>query len=147
MPRKAKLSPLEVRRLVQPGRWSVGGLDGLALQVTDSGARSWLLRFSTGVTLADARDKARQLRAFAREGVDPIAAREARRSAASAEQQAQRTFSEVAAQYIAQLEMSWKNSKHQTQGPPRCEPLLSLRSAEIDACVTEIRLRPRRIHP
>jgi integrase len=67
------------------------------------------------VTLADARDKARQLRAFAREGVDPIAAREARRSAASAEQQAQKTFSEVAAQYIAQHEMSWKNSKHQAQ--------------------------------
>ena len=30
MPRKAKeLSPLEVRRLTRPGRWSVGGVDGL----------------------------------------------------------------------------------------------------------------------
>jgi integrase len=67
------------------------------------------------VTLSDARDEARRVRAFAREGVDPIVAREARRSAASAEQQAQKTFSEVAAQYIAQHEMSWKNSKHQAQ--------------------------------
>jgi len=42
MPRKAReLSPLEVRRLLRPGRWSVGGVDGLALQVTTSGARSW----------------------------------------------------------------------------------------------------------
>ena len=44
-----------------------------------------------------------------------MVAREARRSAASAEQQAQKTFSEAAAQYIAQHEMSWKNSKHQAQ--------------------------------
>ena len=45
MPRKAReLSPLEVRRMVTPGRWSVGGVDGLALQVSASGARSWVLR-------------------------------------------------------------------------------------------------------
>lgn len=44
-PRKAKeLSLLEVRRLAQPGRWSVGGVDGLALQVTGTRARSWVLR-------------------------------------------------------------------------------------------------------
>jgi hypothetical protein len=46
MPRKAKeLSSLEVRRLTRPGRWSVGGVDGLGLQVTQSGAQSWVLRF------------------------------------------------------------------------------------------------------
>ena len=45
MQRKAKeRSPLEVRRLNLPGRWSVGGVDGLALQVTESGERSWVLR-------------------------------------------------------------------------------------------------------
>jgi hypothetical protein len=47
MPRKAReLSPLEVRRLTRPGRWSVGGVDGLALQVTGTDARSWVLRLS-----------------------------------------------------------------------------------------------------
>src|SRR5438552_1988003 len=47
MPRKAReMSALEVGRLVKPGRWSVGGVDGLALQVTATGARSWVLRFS-----------------------------------------------------------------------------------------------------
>ena len=78
MPRKAKeLSSLEVRRLIRPGRWSVGGVDGLALQVTPSGAQSWVLRFRSGgrqreaglgsfptVTLAAAREKARQLRSI-----------------------------------------------------------------------------------
>ncbi|MEP6740156.1 MAG: integrase arm-type DNA-binding domain-containing protein [Caldimonas sp.] len=129
MPRKAKeLSPLEVRRLTRPGRWSVGGTDGLALQVTPSGARSWVLRVAAGgrqremglgsfpsVTLADARNKARQHRALLKEGVDPIASRRAASSAASAERQAQKTFAEVAAQYIAQHEKSWKSAKHQAQ--------------------------------
>jgi integrase len=130
MPRKAReLSPLEVSRLVKPGRWSVGGVDGLALQVTSTGARSWVLRLSPGsgrrremglggfpsVTLAQARDKARRQRALAQDGIDPIAAREASRSAVLAEQQAQKAFSEVAAQYIAQHEKAWKNAKHQAQ--------------------------------
>jgi len=130
MPRKAKeLSPLQVHRLVQPGRWSVGGVDGLALQVTSTGARSWVLRIRAtagrrremglgsfpSVTVAQARDKARQHRALAQDGIDPIAARQAHRSAVLAEQQAQKTFSEVAAQYIAQHEKSWKNAKHQSQ--------------------------------
>jgi integrase len=129
MPRKAKeLSPLEVRRLTRPGRWSVGGTDGLALQVTHSGARSWVLRVAAGgrqremglgsfptVTLAEARSKARQHRSLVKQGIDPIASRRAASSAASAERQAQRTFAEVAAQYISQHEKSWKNAKHQAQ--------------------------------
>lgn len=129
MPRKAKeLSPLEVRRLMRPGRWSVGGVDGLALQVTATGARSWVLRLSTAgrqremglggfptVTLAVARDEARKQRALTRAGSDPIAARRAARSAAAADQQTQKTFTEVAAQYIDRHEKSWKNVKHQAQ--------------------------------
>jgi hypothetical protein len=124
MPRKAReMSPLEVGRLTKPGRWSVGGVDGLALQVTATGARSWVLRLSAAgrrhemglggfpsVTLAAAREKARQHRSLAEEGADPIATRRALRSAASAEHLAQRTFTEVAAQYIAQHEKSWKNA-------------------------------------
>jgi len=129
MPRKAKeLSTLEIRRLTRPGRWSVGGVDGLALQVTPSGAQSWVLRFRSGgrqremglgsfptVSLAAAREKARQLRSIVSDGGDPIAMIQARASAALAERQAQKTFSEVAEQYIAQHEKSWKNPKHQAQ--------------------------------
>ncbi|MDQ2927195.1 MAG: integrase arm-type DNA-binding domain-containing protein [Pseudomonadota bacterium] len=129
MPRKAKeLSALEVRRLVQPGRWSVGGVDGLALQVTTTGARSWVLRVAAGemrhemglgsfptVTLTEARDKARKQRALMKDGVDPVAMRRAAHSAALADRQAQKTFSDVAAQYISQHEKSWKNAKHGAQ--------------------------------
>jgi integrase len=129
MPRKAKeLSSLEVRRLNRPGRWSVGGVDGLGLQVTQSGAQSWVLRFRIAarqremglgsfptVSLAAAREKARQLRSIVSDGGDPIAMIQAKESAALAERQAQKTFADVAAQYIAQHEKSWKSAKHQAQ--------------------------------
>lgn len=129
MPRKAKeLSSLEVRRLNRPGRWSVGGVDGLALQVLHSGARSWVLRYRAGgrqreiglgsfptVSLAAVRERARQLRADVSDGRDPIASIQARESAALSERQTLKTFSEVAAQYIAQHEKSWKSAKHQAQ--------------------------------
>jgi hypothetical protein len=111
MPRKAReLSPLEVRRLARPGRWSVGGVDGLALQVTATGARSWVLRITVAgkqremglgsfpsVTLAEAREKARTHRAQAQRGADPISARLAALSAAAAERSAQQSFSTVTA--------------------------------------------------
>ena len=129
MPRKAKeLSPLEVRRLSRPGRWSVGGVDGLALQVTESGARSWVLRLSVGgrqremglgsfpsVPLAEAREKARAHRAMVDQGADPISERRAAKSAAAADRDSQQSFATVAAQYIAQHAKSWKNVKHGAQ--------------------------------
>lgn len=129
MPRKAKeLTAVEVRRLVQPGRWSVGGVDGLALQVTPTGARSWVLRLRTAgrrremglgsfptITLAGARDEARKQRAIVKTGVDPIAVRQAIESATAAKRATQKTFAEVAAQYIARHEKAWKNAKHQAQ--------------------------------
>ena len=129
MPRKAReLSPLEVRRLSRPGRWSVGGVDGLALQVTSAGARSWVLRLAVAgkqremglgsfpsVPLAEARENARRHRAQVEKGVDPISLRRAAVSAASVERLSQQTFASVAAQYIAQHDKSWKNEKHAAQ--------------------------------
>ena len=129
MPRKAReLSPLEVRRLTNPGRWSVGGVDGLALQVTEAGARSWVLRLRVAgsqremglgsfptITLADAREKARVHRTKSAAGQDPILIRRQTASAAVAERAAQQTFASVASQYVAQHEKGWKNKKHGAQ--------------------------------
>ena len=129
MPWKTKkLSPPEVRHLLQPGRWSVGGVDGLALQVTGSGARSWVLRLTVAcrqremglgsfptVTLADAREKARAHRANVEQGDDPVSTRRAVHSAAVAERTVQQVFSAGAARYIARHENTWKNSKHAAQ--------------------------------
>ena len=121
MPRKAReLSPLEVRRLTTPGRWTVGAVDGLALQVTASGARSWVLRLQIAgqrremglgsfptVTLAEAREKARRYRTTTAEGHDPISSRREKASAAAAERAALQTFSDVAQQYIARHEKDY----------------------------------------
>jgi hypothetical protein len=106
----------------------VGGVDGLALQVTGSGARSWLLRVSVAgrqremglgsfpsVPLAQAREMARAHRANVELGADPISVRRAAQSAAAAERNSQQTFASVAVQYIDQHAKSWKNTKHQAQ--------------------------------
>ncbi|WP_409375232.1 Arm DNA-binding domain-containing protein [Delftia tsuruhatensis] len=49
MSRKAtELGALAVSRLREPGLHAVGGVSGLYLQVTSSGARSWILRATVG---------------------------------------------------------------------------------------------------
>ena len=49
MPKIAReLSPLEVGRLKAPGLVFVGGVPGLSMQITPTGARSWILRRGAG---------------------------------------------------------------------------------------------------
>lgn len=129
MPKLAKeLSPLEVRRLTKPGMHAVGGVAGLYLQVLPSGSRSWILRASIGgkrrdiglggfstVTLAQAREKAREDRDKIARGIDPVAERTAARSALTARQSAETTFDECARQFIEAKSAEWRNSKHVQQ--------------------------------
>jgi len=129
MARKAKeLSALEVNRLTAPGLHFVGGVAGLSLQVSASGARSWILRATVGtrrrdiglggfpdVTLAGAREAARTARAKIKEGIDPVEDSKAKRSALAAVQAAAITFGEAAAKYIAAHESGWKSAKHAAQ--------------------------------
>ena len=126
---KAKeLGPLEVSRLVEPKLHFVGGVAGLALQITPTGARCWVLRVAVGgkrrhmglggypdVTLAGAKEAARAARAQISEGIDPVAERQAKRSALAAAVAATMTFSEAAEKYIAAHEAGWKNAKHADQ--------------------------------
>lgn len=129
MPRKAKeLSALEVRNLTKPGLHFVGGVAGLALQVTETGAKSWILRAQVGkrrrdmglggfpdVTLAQAREEARAARARIRAGVDPVEEARAARSALIAAQLSMLTFQQAAEAYIDAHKAGWKNEKHQKQ--------------------------------
>lgn len=84
----AKLTALKVKN-AKPGRHGDGG--GLYLLVSQTGAKSWMIRIQTGgkrrdiglgsasdFTLEEARDRARELRKVARTGGDPIAARDKR---------------------------------------------------------------------
>lgn len=129
MPKKAKaLSPLEVGRLTTPGLHAVGGVTGLHLIVKDTGARSWILRATVGskrrdigmggfpdVTLAQAREKAREAREAIRAGSDLILLRREARSALIAAQAAAVTFDEAANSYIKSHEAGWRNVKHAAQ--------------------------------
>ena len=134
MPRKAKeLSALEVKRLSHPGEgrnatFAVGGIDGLMLQVTPSGARSWLLRCKVGdrrrhiglggypdVTLAQARERARETRDMIWQGIDPVERKKANRAALSAAQKRGLTFSGAMEKYLANKLAEFRNEKHQKQ--------------------------------
>jgi integrase len=117
-----------VSKLTAPGLHFVGGVAGLALQVTPGGARAWTLRVSFGgrrrdmglgaypaVTLAMARDKAREARELIRQGIDPIERQRAARSALLAAVASAPSFEETAKEYIGIHEAAWKNAKHAQQ--------------------------------
>lgn len=129
MARRAKeLSALEVGRLKAPGHHAVGGVVGLYLYVAESGARSWVLRVMVGdrrrhmglgsfptVTLAQARDNARNARQAIDGGADPIASRSAARSQLRAQQATQKTFEQASLAYINSHSDAWRNAKHRAQ--------------------------------
>lgn len=121
MPRNAReLSAVEVRQISKPGLHPVGGVAGLLLQVSGTGAKSWILRVSTGeqrisqsgkpftarrdiglggfptVTLSGAREAARKLREQLAQGVDPVADKRAAKDALRAARVKRITFAEAA---------------------------------------------------
>lgn len=122
------LGPLAVSRLTRPGLHAVGGVPGLALQVLASGGRTWILRVMIGnrrremglggypgVTLAMAREAAREARDMIRRGIDPIESARAARAALKVEPTVSYTFKAAAEAYIASHEAGWKNPKHRDQ--------------------------------
>lgn len=127
--RKAKeLSPLAVGRLKEAGHHAVGGVAGLYLYVSDSGARSWVLRVLVAgkrrhmglggfpdVPLVQAKEKARAAREAISQGVDPIQQRKAAADQLRASAVAEKTFQQAAEAFIESHGDSWKNDKHRAQ--------------------------------
>jgi len=126
MPKQVKeLSALEVKRLSRPGMHAVGGVSGLLFRVTDTGARGWVLRITVAgqrrhiglggyptVSLAQARERAREIRQAIWEGRDPIAERQAAADALRAERARRITFEDAARQCHAAKESEFRNAKH-----------------------------------
>jgi len=130
MPKLAKaLGALAVSRLEKPGLHAVGTVPGLCLNISETGAKAWVLRTMVGnkrreiglggypaVTLAGALEKARVMRDDVRErGVDPVERRQLAASALKAEQASGKTFKDCADAYIKAHAPGWKNPKHKQQ--------------------------------
>ncbi|WP_342070157.1 tyrosine-type recombinase/integrase [Yoonia algicola] len=122
MPKRAKeLGSLEVKRLKGPGTFAVGGVAGLALQIGRFDSRSWVFRYRFNgrrreagigpypdVPLAKAREYAREARQQIREGVDPIAHRQAVRRRLL-------TFAEAVNLYDAEKAVEFRSAVHHRQ--------------------------------
>ncbi|OWU70501.1 tyrosine-type recombinase/integrase [Marinibacterium profundimaris] len=134
MPRVAKeLSALEVKRLSHPGRgrnvnFAVGGVSGLMLQITPNGGRTWVLRVTIGgkrreiglggfpdVTLAQARERARDTKDQIWRGIDPLEERKAAQASLMAAQRRGLTFADATDKYLAAKLDAFKNAKHRQQ--------------------------------
>jgi integrase len=123
-----KLTSLSVRQARRRGLYGDGG--GLFLQVSESGAKSWVFRFKKAdrlrvmglgpahtITLAEARDRARECRKLRLDGIDPIEARRAERAQAKLDAAKAVTFAECADAYITAHKAGWRNPKHAAQWP------------------------------
>lgn len=125
-----RLNPLVVRNTKRPGYHADGG--NLYLQVTASGAKSWVFRYRLGgrsremglgplhtTDLESARGQAKRHRASLVEGIDPIEARNATRSAQLASEgakAARKKWKWCCETYVADVKMpELSNAKHAAQ--------------------------------
>lgn len=139
MPKIAKeLSALEVKRLTfkldpETGepvevRHPVGGVSGLLLRVTPSGSKQWILRTKIGnrrpdiglgpypeFSLAQARDKAREMKEKILNGIDPLEEKRTARRTLLAEQISNITFAYAMEQYIEMKAKEFKNPRQEQQ--------------------------------
>jgi integrase len=129
----AELSAIEVRNLAHPSGkgnalFAVGGVSGLYMQITPGGGRSWILRTTVGkarrdiglggfptVTLAQARDKAREARDMIERGVDPVAERQAAKAALIAAAGRGLSFEKATESYLKAKLDAFRNAKHRQQ--------------------------------
>jgi len=112
-----------IKRLTRAGRYSDGG--NLFLQVTPSGGRSWLFRYEIAGrqrgmglgpleyrTLEEARDLAYAARKQLQDGIDPIEARRAERTAKALEAARAMSFEKAATEYYNGHASQWTNDQY-----------------------------------
>ena len=120
------LTVKRIGRVKKPGRYGDG--NGLYLQVTKDGVKSWLLRYARHgrercmglgplhtVTLDEARERARLARQQLLDGIDPIAARQAEQTAQRQAGAKALSFAAAAQTFFDQHSISWRNAKHRDQ--------------------------------
>lgn len=118
---------LEVSRLRTDGVYSVGGAPGLHLQII-GGSRVWVFRYRfmhqrrrmglgsyPAVSLAAAREAARQAIGLRDAGIDPLKARADEREAARLAIAKRLEFDQAAESFIKEHESTWRSLKHVQQ--------------------------------
>jgi integrase len=153
-----RLNALAVKRAKKAGFYADGG--GLYLLVSESGARSWVFRFSlngkaymqgmgpasaNGVSLAKARELAAGKQGELAAGRVPLGKRQAQRLERA--KGAPKTFRRCAEDYIKAHSPAWKNPKHRAQWSATLEqyayPVMGDRSvSEIDVALVLRVLEP-----
>jgi integrase len=131
-----KLTAVKVARLKKPGRY--GDTAGLYLRVAQyaltngkqAHSKNWIFRYERDgaehwmglgalrdVSLAQARALARECRLLLVQGLDPIAARKAKRQGVRLAAARAVTFKQCAEKYIADHRPSWRSAIHAEQWP------------------------------
>ena len=121
-----KLNALSAKTLSKPGRHRAG--DGLYLNVSPSGSKSWVQRIVihgrrrdiglgpySAVSLADAREIAHDNRSAVAQGRDPVAEKREARQAGLRSAPSIPTFAEAAALVIELRRPTWSNARHAAQ--------------------------------
>ena len=122
-----KLSAVKIGATNKPGRYSDGL--GLYLEIRREGSKSWSFRYMREgrsrelglgplhtVSLAEARERARQARQLLLDGKDPIEVKREASAAAKIERLKTITFREAALEFLSTAKIqSFKNDKHRKQ--------------------------------
>lgn len=123
MGRGFKLTQMKIDREKVPGIYGDGA--GLSLKVTPGGSKSWIFRYMLfgkahwmglgsypDVSLAEAREKAAELRKLTRQGVDPISEKRQQTRVLRAAIAKGITFDDAAGKFIEAHKDGWRNAKH-----------------------------------
>jgi integrase len=113
-----RLTPADVTKLSKRGRYHDG--NGLYLQVSAYGSKSWIYRYTIGgqvryfglgslqaFTLSEARQRTRVARQLVADGIDPVEQKAAKRAQRRAEAAKAVTFQQAAERCIASHKAGW----------------------------------------
>jgi integrase len=121
-----RLTNLKVRSAKKPGMYADGG--SLYLRVAEGGSKQWIFRYVVNgrlrdmgigpehtLTLAEAREKARDARKLLLDDIDPIDSKRARKAALRAADARAMMFQQCAEGFIRDNAAEWKNVAHHRQ--------------------------------
>jgi integrase len=155
-----KLTARDIQTLSAPGYYGAGQVPGLYLCIAKGGSKSWIYRYqmngrrrdmgigSTATfTLAEARDKAFELRRGVARGIDPIDAKRQGRAAAGLDKARAMTFRECADAYITVHRAGWRSAKHAEAWPQSLEAFVYPTLGDLPVGAVDVGLVMKAVEP